>query len=128
MSLNLAGLAGVLAGPGPPSTHLIFGLAAGYSTKAFRYLNQQTRNEQAAAFLAIDVGKRLRRDNASRTQTYLHNLRALYGSFQANVEHGKIHETARAVPEKVYKGFRSGSICTGEHSYHLWRAARAHAG
>ena len=117
--LSLGGLIGVLGGLGMLATRLIFGLEK-ITEDAFTYLNEQQRKEQEASLDAL--GQQLRSDQDPRTQSYLRNLRDLYGSFQADIKEGKIAGSARAVLGKVDKLFRA-AVKHLEHSYHLWEAA-----
>ncbi len=117
--LSLGGLIGVLGGLGMLATRLIFGLEK-ITEDAFTSLNAQQREAQEASLDAL--GQQLRNDQDPRTQSYLRNLRELYGSFQADIEQGKIASSARAVLGKVDKLFRA-AVKHLEHSYHLWETA-----
>jgi hypothetical protein len=117
--LNFGGLVGVLGGLGMLATRLIFGLEK-MTERAFTYLNEQQRQEQETALDAL--GEQLRKDKDPRTQTYLRNLRELYGSFQSDIEQGKMTGQARGVLGNVDKLFRA-AVKHLEHSYHLWETA-----
>jgi len=120
MLLNLAGLAGVLAGLGMLATRLIFGLEQ-ITEDAYSFVNEKQRQAQETALDALD--KKLRGDKDPRTQDLLRQLRHLYASFQTDAKQGKITGTTHPILAKVDRLFRA-AVKHLEQSYELWKTAR----
>ena len=118
-ALNLGGMIGVMGGVGMMATRLIFGLEK-ITEDAFRFLNSQQQLEQEQKL--DELTRRLSGDDDPNTQTYLSDLRTLYGSFVADVEEGKMKAGARTVLDQVHRLFQA-AVKHLEYSYELWSRA-----
>lgn len=123
-ALNLGGLIGVLGGAGVMATRLIFGLEK-ITQDAFNYLTNQQHEDQENE---LDQLKwKLVGDDDPKTETYLTELRRLYGGFKQDVEEGKTKVGARPVLDQVHKLFHA-AVKHLEHSYELWTRAKELSG
>lgn len=116
-TLNLLGLAGVLAGLGIQASRLIFGLEK-ITENAQSYLSTQEKQEREARL--DKLASNLRQDDDPRTEECLRRLRRLYASFE---EEQPTNQTVITIREKVDKLFHA-AVLQLERSYELWVKAK----
>ncbi len=116
-TLNMVGLAGVLAGMGIQASRLIFGIED-LTKKAHTYVTEQEKREQEQKLDQLMV--RLKQDEDPRSEECLKRLRTLYESLAMEPPHG---HTATMFREKVDKLFQA-AVRQLERSLELWEKAR----
>ncbi|PQO41888.1 hypothetical protein [Blastopirellula marina] len=116
-TLNMVGLAGVLAGMGIQASRLIFGIED-LTKKAHSYVTEQ---EKLAQEQKLDqLMARLKQDEDPRSEECLKRLRTLYTALALEAPHG---HTATMFREKVDQLFQA-AVRQLERSLELWEKAR----
>ena len=119
------GALGMLVGVGIAITKLVFGLETA-ANKALQDLHAQSEKEQTQQLDELDA--RLVKDRDPRTQKALRQLRALYESFQANVNEGKIQNRSHfEIVQKVDELFHA-CVSQLQYTYDIWESCRDMSG
>lgn len=116
-TLNMIGLAGVLAGIGIQASRLIFGIED-LTKKAHTYVTEQEKLEQEQKLDQLMV--RLKKDEDPRSEECLKRLRTLHASLALEPPQG---HTATMFREKVDKLFLA-AVRQLERSLELWEKSR----
>ncbi|GAA4428411.1 hypothetical protein [Bremerella cremea] len=115
-TLNVIGLAGVLAGMGIQASRLIFGIED-LTARAHNYVTEQERLERNQHL--DQLARRLEQDQDPRSEQCLNRLRALYTSLELDAPVG---HAAISIREKVDKLFNA-AVRQLERSLELWDKA-----
>ena len=124
VTLNFAGIAGVLGGFGILASRLILGLDK-LTQDAYDFIVDRQRSDQEAALERLD--DQLVKDRDSRTQNCLRELRHLYSRLKTKVDSGRITPGAYDVIEGIDNMFRACVKQLG-HSLELWETAKTMRG
>ena len=116
-TLNLIGLAGVMAGVGIQATRLIFGIEE-LTEKAYAYLTEQEKAAQDQRL--AELSTRLENDGDPRSEECLRRLRRLYDSLDSGAPKGA---TAIMFRDKVEELFRA-AVRQLERSLELWERSQ----